>query len=43
MTESEQQVLQALLELDRAVAAMPAADPKPNLRPLFSRLDELTR
>jgi len=43
MTESEQHVLQALLELDRAVAAMPTADPKPNLLPLFSRIDELTR
>ena len=43
MTEMEQNVLQALLELERAVAAMPAANPKPSLLPLFSRLDELTR
>ena len=43
MTEMEQSVLQLLLELERAVASMPAANPKPNLLPLFSRLDELTR
>ena len=43
MTEMEQNVLQALLELERAVAAMPAANPKPSLLPLFLRLDELTR
>ena len=43
MTEMEQSVLQSLLELERAVASMPTANPKPNLLPLFSRLDELTR
>jgi hypothetical protein len=43
MTETEQTILQTLLELERAVASMPTANPKPNLLPLFSRLDELTR
>jgi hypothetical protein len=43
MTQAEQDVLQALLELERAVASMPAANPKPDLRPIFARLDELTR
>jgi len=43
MTEPEQNILQALLELDRNVASMPAVNPKPNLLPLFSRIDELTR
>jgi len=43
MTATEQNVLQALLELERAVASMSAAHPKPDLRPLFSRIDELTR
>jgi len=43
MTDAEQTILQTLLELERAVASMPTADPKPNLLPLFSRLDELTR
>jgi len=39
----EQNVLDTLLELERAVEAMPRTTPKPNLLPLFSRLDELTR
>ena len=43
MTEYEQAVLQALLELEGTVASMPAANPKPDLLPLFTRLDELTR
>lgn len=43
MTETEQSILQSLVELDNAVKAMPTANPKPNLLPLFSRLDELTR
>ncbi|HXS68818.1 MAG TPA: hypothetical protein VN761_08235 [Candidatus Polarisedimenticolia bacterium] len=43
MTETERAILQSLVELDTAVKAMPAANPKPNLLPIFSRLDELTR
>jgi len=43
MTETERAILQTLVELDGAVKSMPAANPKPNLLPLFSRLDELTR
>ena len=43
MTAVEQNILQALVELDAAVKAMPTANPKPSLLPLFSRLDELTR
>ena len=43
MNETEQLVLDTLLELERAVASMPTANPKPNLLPLFSRLDALTR
>lgn len=42
MSETERAILQALGELDAAVRAMPAANPKPNLLPLFARLDELT-
>jgi hypothetical protein len=38
----EQDVLTALVELDRAVKSMATANPKPNLLPLFGRLDELT-
>lgn len=43
MTDVEQHILQALVELDNAVKAMPAANPKPNLQPLFARLDDLTQ
>jgi len=43
MTELEKNILNALLELERAVAAMPGANPKPNLLPLFARLDECSR
>ena len=39
----EKQLLESLLALDRAVASMPTANPKPNLLPLFARIDELTR
>ena len=43
MTELEQNILAALLELERAVESMPHTTPKPSLLPLFARLDEFTR
>jgi len=43
MTEIETQLLQALLQLEKAVEAMRAARPKPDVRPLFARLDELAK
>lgn len=43
MTELEQNILEALLGLERTVAALPQANPKPSLLPLFARLDEMTR
>jgi hypothetical protein len=43
MTETERDILAALLELESAVASMPTANPKPNLVVMFSRIDELTR
>ena len=43
MTAPEQNILTALTELEAAVKSMPTANPKPNLLPLFARLDELTR
>ena len=43
MTETESGLLQALLELESAVASMATAQPKPDLLPLFSRIDDLTR
>src|SRR4051812_14442137 len=42
MTETENKILGALLDLDRAVHSMASANPKPNLLPLFSRIDQLT-
>jgi hypothetical protein len=38
MTDIEQDILDALTELDRGVAAMKTAVPKPDLVPLFQRL-----
>ena len=43
MRDAEKQILAALLELDQKVQSMAAANPKPNLMPLFSRIDQLTR
>ena len=42
MTETEQDILSSLIELDRAVQTLRTADPKPDLRPIFARLDRLT-
>ena len=39
----ETNLLDALVELDNAVKSMPAANPKPSLLPIFSRIDELAR
>jgi hypothetical protein len=38
-----QNILASLVELDNAVKSMPTANPKPNLLPLFARIDELTK
>jgi len=43
MTLIEQQILDSLAALEAAVARMAEANPKPDLLPIFSRLDELTR
>jgi hypothetical protein len=42
MNAIETEILQALLDLERLIQSMPTTNPKPNLLPLFSRLDELT-
>ncbi len=42
MTETEKNILQALLDLETAVRTM-SANSKPSLLPLFARIDELTR
>lgn len=43
VTATEQEILRTLAELDRMVRGMASANPKPDLRPVFARLDELTR
>ncbi|MDE3069030.1 MAG: hypothetical protein KGJ60_15980 [Verrucomicrobiota bacterium] len=40
-TAAEKNLLRALVELERAIHAPPGAGPKPDLLPLFSRIDEL--
>lgn len=41
MTATEQEILKTLKELENAVAQMATASPKPDLRPVFGRLDAL--
>ena len=41
MTETEDAILQALIELDSVVKGMATAKPKPNLLPIFERIDDL--
>jgi len=43
MSATEQAILQALIELDASVKTMSAANPKPNLQPVFARIDELSQ
>ena len=43
MNPVEQSILDALNELDAAVKQMPAIQPKPNLIPIFDRIDALAR
>lgn len=41
-TSLEGDILQALIDLDTAVKSMATARPKPDLLPLFARIDGLT-
>ena len=43
MTEVEKQILATLVELETRVQSMGRAQPKPNLLPLFARLDDLSQ
>ena len=43
LTLIEQQILDNLIALETATAKMAAANPKPDLLPIFARLDELAR
>ena len=42
MTETEQNLLASLVELDQAVKSFQTANPKPDLQSIFARLDRLT-
>ncbi len=41
MTATENEILDALLALQRTVESMATANPKPNLVPFFQRIDDL--
>ena len=43
MTQTERQILSALLDLESAVGRMQTETPKPSLLPIFARIEELTR
>jgi hypothetical protein len=42
MNETESEILSNLRDLDRLVLSMKTANPKPNLLPIFERLETLT-
>ena len=42
MNETERELLAALTDLDAKVKSMATANPKPDLMPVFARLDGLT-
>jgi len=42
MSATERNILQTLIELENTVKSMATTDPKPNLSPLFKRIEALT-
>ena len=42
MNATEKDLLDTLLQLETAVASMAASEKRPNLQPIFARLDQLT-
>jgi hypothetical protein len=42
LTETEKEILASLTDLDLAVKSFRTANPKPDLQPIFARLDRLT-
>ena len=42
MSATERDILQTLIELENTVKAIAGTHPKPNLAPLFNRIDALT-
>ncbi|MBA4149710.1 MAG: hypothetical protein H0X66_16480 [Verrucomicrobia bacterium] len=43
MTDTEQSILDSLRDLDEKIRQMATVTPKPNLLPIFERLDNLAR
>jgi hypothetical protein len=43
MTDLQKNILAALIELENTVKGMAQTQPKPDLQPLFTQLEELTR
>ncbi len=43
VTDLEHEIHSALVELETGVAAMRTASPKPNLMPIFTRIEELAQ
>jgi hypothetical protein len=43
MSETANELIDALRELENAVSSMGSACARPDLRPLFARIDELTK
>ena len=41
MNDTERAILKTLAALEAAVKSIPTANPKPDLKPLFAKLDEL--
>ena len=42
MSATERDILRTLIEMENAVKSMATTNPKPNLAPLFNRIDALT-
>lgn len=43
MTEIERELLDTLVELERLAAEMPSKNPKPDLKPIFARVEDLAK
>jgi hypothetical protein len=43
MTSAEAEILSVLEQLQTTVAQMSTANPKPDLKPVFAKLDQLTK
>ncbi len=41
MSETEREILETLVTLENVAAKMPTSNPKPDLRPMFARLEAL--